>query len=241
MSEALEISLPELVKLGPEKSKVAAALARFWPEALSGTGLDSLGAAIVRADRSSVDAGVYYILGTSLAEGHGYRILSELGAGGSNCGAAQTHRLATICDFVKRICWFTSWWETKVVSCVLASYSRENRDASLGRGSCCRNCAPGLGSYVSPALSTCATTGASMISLRTSLAQVDGYRISSEPGSPLALDTLPLLPAFIALHQSSLGTTNSAIVAPGRRNLTPRCSLVSLWPSLVSPDKAPEH
>ena len=33
MSEALEISSPELVKLGPEKSKLAAALARFWPEA----------------------------------------------------------------------------------------------------------------------------------------------------------------------------------------------------------------
>jgi uncharacterized protein involved in response to NO len=34
MSEALEISSPELVKLGPEKSKLAAALGRFWPEAI---------------------------------------------------------------------------------------------------------------------------------------------------------------------------------------------------------------
>ena len=34
MSEALEITSPELVKLGPEKSKLAAAVARFWPEAI---------------------------------------------------------------------------------------------------------------------------------------------------------------------------------------------------------------
>ena len=53
--------------------------------------------------------------------------------------------------------------------------------------------------------------------LGTSLAQGHGYRISSEPGSPLALQYPPLLPAFIALHQLVLGTTNSAIVAPWLR------------------------
>ena len=53
--------------------------------------------------------------------------------------------------------------------------------------------------------------------LGTSLAQGHGYRISSEPGSPLALQYPPLLPAFVALHQLVLGTTNSAIVAPWLR------------------------
>jgi hypothetical protein len=53
--------------------------------------------------------------------------------------------------------------------------------------------------------------------LGTSLAKGDGYRILSEPGSPEALQYPPLLPAFIALHQLVLGTTNSAIVAPWLR------------------------
>src|SRR5437764_10227701 len=81
MSEAFEISSPELVKLGPEKSKRAAALGRFWPEAF----VVAL-VLILWAPRLSGpidlrwDAGVYYILGTSLAQGHGYRILSEPGS-----------------------------------------------------------------------------------------------------------------------------------------------------------------
>jgi len=81
MSEALEISSPELVKLGPEKGKLAAAVGRFWPEAI----VVAL-VVILWAPRLSGpidlrwDAGVYYVLGTSLATGHGYRILSEPGS-----------------------------------------------------------------------------------------------------------------------------------------------------------------
>jgi hypothetical protein len=81
MSEALEVTSHDLVKLGPEKSKLAAALGRFWPEVF----VVAL-VVILWAPRLSGpidlrwDAGVYYILGTSLAEGHGYRILSEPGA-----------------------------------------------------------------------------------------------------------------------------------------------------------------
>src|SRR5512140_74068 len=81
MSEALEIPSPELVKLGPEKSKRAAALGRFWPEAF----VVAL-VFILWVPRLSGpidlrwDAGVYYLLGTSLAEGHGYRIPSEPGS-----------------------------------------------------------------------------------------------------------------------------------------------------------------
>ena len=37
--------------------------------------------------------------------------------------------------------------------------------------------------------------------LGTSLAKGEGYRISSEPGSPEALQYPPLLPALVALHQ----------------------------------------
>jgi hypothetical protein len=53
--------------------------------------------------------------------------------------------------------------------------------------------------------------------LGTSLAKGDGYRISSEPGSPEALQYPPLLPAVVALHQRILGTTDVAIVAPWLR------------------------
>lgn len=80
MSEALEIASPELVKVGPEKSRLAAALGRFWPEAI----VVAL-VLVVWAPRLSGpidlrwDAGVYYVLGTSLAQGHGYRIVSEPG------------------------------------------------------------------------------------------------------------------------------------------------------------------
>src|SRR5215475_7582951 len=81
MSEALDITAPELVKLGPKKSKLAAAVGRFWPEAI----VVAL-VVILWAPRLSGpidlrwDAGVYYVLGTSLATGHGYRILSEPGS-----------------------------------------------------------------------------------------------------------------------------------------------------------------
>jgi hypothetical protein len=81
MSEALDITAPELVKLGPEKGKLAAVVGRFWPEAI----VVAL-VVLLWAPRLSGpidlrwDGGVYYILGTSLAEGHGYRILSEPGA-----------------------------------------------------------------------------------------------------------------------------------------------------------------
>ena len=47
------------------------------------------------------DAGVYHILGTSLAEGHGYRIQSERGAAEAITLPLKPVRLATICDFVK--------------------------------------------------------------------------------------------------------------------------------------------
>ena len=42
-------------------------------------------------------------------------------------------------------------------------------------------------------------------------------RILSEPGAPEALQYPPLLPAFVALHQRILGTTNPAVVAPWLR------------------------
>jgi len=80
MSEALDITAPESVKLRPEKSKLAAALGRFWPEVF----VVAL-VLILWAPRLSGpidlrwDAGVYYVLGTSLATGHGYRITSEPG------------------------------------------------------------------------------------------------------------------------------------------------------------------
>lgn len=53
--------------------------------------------------------------------------------------------------------------------------------------------------------------------LGTSLAQGHGYRILSEPGSPEAIQYPPLLPAFVALYQRALGTSDSAIVAPWLR------------------------
>ena len=53
--------------------------------------------------------------------------------------------------------------------------------------------------------------------LGTSLTEGHGYRISSEPGSPEALQYPPLLPEVIALHQRVLRTTDPAIVAPWLR------------------------
>lgn len=50
--------------------------------------------------------------------------------------------------------------------------------------------------------------------LGSSLASGHGYRILSEPGAPEALQYPPLLPAFVALHQRILGTTNPAVIAP---------------------------
>ena len=83
MSEtyAKEMVSPRLLSLGPERSKIVAILSRFWPEFI----IVSL-VVILWAPRLSGpidlrwDGGVYYILGTSLAEGHGYRIVSEPGA-----------------------------------------------------------------------------------------------------------------------------------------------------------------
>jgi hypothetical protein len=54
--------------------------------------------------------------------------------------------------------------------------------------------------------------------LGTSLAKGEGYRISSEPGAPEALQYPPLLPALVALHQWALGTTDPSIVAPWLRS-----------------------
>src|SRR5436190_20096475 len=53
--------------------------------------------------------------------------------------------------------------------------------------------------------------------LGTSLATGHGYRILSEPGSPEALQYPPLLPAFVALFQRALGSTDPAVVAPWLR------------------------
>jgi hypothetical protein len=55
--------------------------------------------------------------------------------------------------------------------------------------------------------------------LGTSLANGDGYRIPSEPGSPEALQYPPLLPAVVAVHEWVLGTTNPHVVAPWLRKL----------------------
>jgi hypothetical protein len=49
--------------------------------------------------------------------------------------------------------------------------------------------------------------------LGTSLATGHGYRISSEPGAPEAIQYPPLLPSFVALHAKLLGTTKPQIVA----------------------------
>ena len=54
--------------------------------------------------------------------------------------------------------------------------------------------------------------------LGTSLATGHGYRILSEPGSPEALQYPPLLPAFVALHQRVLGSTDPAVVGPWLRS-----------------------
>src|ERR1700730_1093116 len=50
--------------------------------------------------------------------------------------------------------------------------------------------------------------------LGTSLANGQGYRIQSEPGSPEALQYPPLLPAVVALHERVVGTNDPAVVAP---------------------------
>jgi hypothetical protein len=53
--------------------------------------------------------------------------------------------------------------------------------------------------------------------LGTSLAAGDGYRITSEPGSPAAIQYPPGLPMIVALHQRALGTSDPAIVGPWLR------------------------
>lgn len=50
--------------------------------------------------------------------------------------------------------------------------------------------------------------------LGTSLAEGQGYRLLNEPGAPEDVQYPPLLPAFIALHQKALGTSDVAVVAP---------------------------
>lgn len=55
--------------------------------------------------------------------------------------------------------------------------------------------------------------------LGTSLATGQGYKILSEPGSPQALQYPPLLPAFVAVCQRVMGSTDSDIVAPWLRSL----------------------
>ena len=83
MSEACakEMVSSELVSVGPERSRIVAILSRCWAELII-----VLLVVILWAPRLSGpidlrwDGGVYYILGTSLAEGHGYRIVSEPGA-----------------------------------------------------------------------------------------------------------------------------------------------------------------
>ena len=48
--------------------------------------------------------------------------------------------------------------------------------------------------------------------LGTSLAQGEGYRLLNEPGEPQAIQYPPLLPAFIALHQRALRTSEHELV-----------------------------
>ena len=102
MSEALEISSPELVKLGPKRAN----LLRHW--LVFGRRLLVVALVLILSAPRLLgpmdvrwDAGVYYILGTSLAEGHGYRILSEPGVAGAIVVPLKPVRLAAICDFVK--------------------------------------------------------------------------------------------------------------------------------------------
>src|ERR1043166_8103715 len=83
MSEAYtrEAMSADLAKLGAEKSKLGTIVSRFWP-----TIVVLAVALILWTPRLSGpidlrwDAGVYYVLGTSLATGHGYRILIEPGS-----------------------------------------------------------------------------------------------------------------------------------------------------------------
>ena len=83
MSEAYakEMVSSGLASVGPERSRISAILSRFWAELM----IVSL-VVILWVPRLSGpidlrwDGGVYYILGTSLAEGQGYRIVSEPGA-----------------------------------------------------------------------------------------------------------------------------------------------------------------
>ena len=78
---AREMVSSEPVSVGPERSRIVAILSRCWAELVI-----VLLVVILWAPRLSGpidlrwDGGVYYILGTSLAEGHGYRIVSEPGA-----------------------------------------------------------------------------------------------------------------------------------------------------------------
>jgi hypothetical protein len=44
--------------------------------------------------------------------------------------------------------------------------------------------------------------------LGTSLAEGRGYRLSNEPGAPLAIQYPPALPALVALHERALGTSD---------------------------------
>lgn len=53
--------------------------------------------------------------------------------------------------------------------------------------------------------------------LGTSLAEGKGYRLLNEPGAPEDVQYPPLLPAFVALHQKVLGTSDPAVVAPWLR------------------------
>jgi hypothetical protein len=48
--------------------------------------------------------------------------------------------------------------------------------------------------------------------LGTSLAEGKGYRLLSEPGEIQALQYPPLLPAFVAIHQKALGTSDPVVV-----------------------------
>src|SRR4029077_20496274 len=78
---AREMVSSEPVSVGPERSRIVAILSRCWAELVI-----VLLVVILWAPRLSGpidlrwDGGVYYILGASLAEGHGYRIVSEPGA-----------------------------------------------------------------------------------------------------------------------------------------------------------------
>jgi hypothetical protein len=60
--------------------------------------------------------------------------------------------------------------------------------------------------------------GAVYYELGTSLAQGRGYRLLNEPGEARALQYPPLLPAWIALHQRVLGSSDVRVVGPALRH-----------------------